>query len=82
MSKADQLYLMQLEHQKRINTETRAVEQGFQAIRDEERRQADRREERAEQQAAATPEGRARAMWDVDSRKYGYYEDEECRWQT
>ncbi|ADG96773.1 TolA protein, putative [Segniliparus rotundus DSM 44985] len=79
MAKADDLYLMQLELQKRTKASMQAVDQGFQAIRDEERRQADQREKRAEQEAAATPEGRARAAWDAasDPRRWGSYEDEE-----
>jgi hypothetical protein len=77
MSYADQLYLMQLEFQKQMKAAMKAVTQGFQAVRDEERRLEEERERREEQEAAATPEGKTRAMWDVDSRKYGYYEDEE-----
>lgn len=86
VSVADQLYSMQLDFQKKMKASMEAVDQGFQAIRDEERRMADERAERAEREAAATPEGRARSMWDVDGRKFGHYEDEEdeegWQWRT
>ncbi|ADG98191.1 hypothetical protein Srot_1731 [Segniliparus rotundus DSM 44985] len=77
MSKADELYLMQLDFGKRAEALRKSTDQKLQAIVDEERRSADERERRAAQEAASTTEGKSRAMWDVDSRKYGYYEDED-----